>query len=287
VPLSRHSANAWISNPWCSYSCSSLLIPTPCTVPRFLFFAHAHRVNPAPYILHSTSYTLNRKTKTLNPDPEKLLSFPTLQRARPRSLFYAICDAVGLYVCNEANIESHGLAVDAHETMLCSDPAWEHAFLDRMQRMVQRDKNHSCIIVWSLGNESSYGPHHDTMADWTRRADPSRPVVRSHSFCRLVFERVEECREHRLLTCALAPFLLSRCMSQRVEVAQLTSSHPCILRPPGSPAFMTPPSRIDAALRLAESTRPGRRGLGPGQSSCASLRTLGETRRATWTSTGI
>jgi beta-galactosidase len=57
-----------------------------------------------------------------------------------------------------------------------NDPAWAMAFIDRMQRMVARDKNHPGIIMWSLGNESGYGPAHDAMAGWTRGYDPTRPI---------------------------------------------------------------------------------------------------------------
>jgi beta-galactosidase len=85
--------------------------------------------------------------------------------------WYDLCDEYGIYVIDEANVESH-----AYMTQVCQDPRYAAAFLDRMIRMVERDKNHPSIVAWSLGNESGYGPHHDAMAAWTRRADPSRPV---------------------------------------------------------------------------------------------------------------
>jgi beta-galactosidase len=87
------------------------------------------------------------------------------------SHFYDLCDEYGLYVIDEANIESH-----AHLRSICRDPRYLPAFLDRGMRMVQRDKNHPSIIFWSLGNESGYGPNHDAMAGWIRRYDPSRPL---------------------------------------------------------------------------------------------------------------
>lgn len=85
--------------------------------------------------------------------------------------FYDLCDELGLYVIDEANIESHAWIFD-----LCHDPRYLAAFVDRGARMVQRDKNHASIIAWSLGNESGYGAAHDAMAGWIRRYDPTRPL---------------------------------------------------------------------------------------------------------------
>lgn len=82
-----------------------------------------------------------------------------------------LCDELGLYVFDEANIESHAFY---HE--LCQDARYASAFLERGLRMVERDKNHPAIIVWSLGNESGYGPNHDALAGWIRHRDPSRPL---------------------------------------------------------------------------------------------------------------
>ncbi|MEM3715857.1 MAG: glycoside hydrolase family 2 TIM barrel-domain containing protein [Candidatus Bathyarchaeia archaeon] len=56
------------------------------------------------------------------------------------------------------------------------DPEWLHAFMERVVRMVERDKNHPCVIMWSLGNESGYGPNHDALAGWIHGYDPTRPV---------------------------------------------------------------------------------------------------------------
>jgi beta-galactosidase len=86
-------------------------------------------------------------------------------------VWYDLCDAYGLYLVDEANIESHGFLFT-----LCHDPRYAGAFLDRAVRMVERDKNHPSVILWSLGNESGYGASHDAMAGWIRRADPSRPL---------------------------------------------------------------------------------------------------------------
>ena len=69
------------------------------------------------------------------------------------------------------NLESHGVW-----DRLAKDPVWEGAFLDRAVRMVERDKNHPSVIVWSLGNESGYGRNHDVMANWIHERDATRPV---------------------------------------------------------------------------------------------------------------
>ncbi len=85
--------------------------------------------------------------------------------------WYDLCDEYGLYLVDEANIESHDFLHG-----ICRDPRYAGPFLDRGLRMVERDKNHPSIILWSLGNESGYGPNHDAMAGWIRQFDPSRPL---------------------------------------------------------------------------------------------------------------
>ncbi len=82
-----------------------------------------------------------------------------------------LCDEIGLYVIDEANLESH-----AYYHQVCRDPRYASAFLERAVRMVERDKNHPCVMLWSLGNESGYGPNHDAMAGWIRGYDSSRPL---------------------------------------------------------------------------------------------------------------
>ncbi len=85
--------------------------------------------------------------------------------------FYDLCDKIGFYVIDEANIETHAYFQD-----LCHDPRYTNAFVERVQAMVERDKNHPCVILWSLGNESGYGPNHDAAAGYVRGIDPSRPL---------------------------------------------------------------------------------------------------------------
>ena len=85
--------------------------------------------------------------------------------------FYDLCDELGLYVVDEANIEAHAFIFS-----LCHDPRYLAAWVERGSRMVQRDKNHPSIVMWSLGNESGYGAAHDALAAWIRRYDPTRPL---------------------------------------------------------------------------------------------------------------
>ena len=85
--------------------------------------------------------------------------------------FTDLTDELGLFVISEADIESH-----AFQSTLCHDPRYRAAWVERVGRMAQRDKNHPSIIAWSLGNESGYGANHDAAAAWLRRYDPSRPL---------------------------------------------------------------------------------------------------------------
>jgi beta-galactosidase len=84
---------------------------------------------------------------------------------------YDLCDEYGIMVIDEANLETHGLG-----SKLSNDPTWAGAYMDRMTRMVMRDKNHPSIIIWSLGNEAGEGPNHAAMAGWTHDFDITRPV---------------------------------------------------------------------------------------------------------------
>jgi beta-galactosidase len=85
--------------------------------------------------------------------------------------FLELCDRHGLYVVDEANIESHALYDE-----LCRDPRYRAQWVERVANMVERDVNHVCVIAWSLGNESGYGPNHDAAAGWVRARDASRPL---------------------------------------------------------------------------------------------------------------
>ncbi len=88
--------------------------------------------------------------------------------------WYELCDRYGLYVMDEANIESHGYGNDPRNR-LSNDPAWREAHLDRVRRMLERDKNHPSIVWWSFGNESGDGPNVEAAYKWVKQRDPSRP----------------------------------------------------------------------------------------------------------------
>lgn len=85
--------------------------------------------------------------------------------------WYRLADRYGLYIIDEANLETHALG-----GQLSNDPTWTNAFMERAVRMVERDKNHPSIVMWSLGNEAGSGPNHAAMAEWIHYADPTRPV---------------------------------------------------------------------------------------------------------------
>ncbi len=92
--------------------------------------------------------------------------------------FYDLCDELGLYVVDEANLEAHH-----HYAQLGDDPFWASQFLARAVRMVERDKNHPSIIIWSVGNETGFGPNHMAMTGWIREYDPTRPIHNEPAIC--------------------------------------------------------------------------------------------------------
>lgn len=92
-----------------------------------------------------------------------------------QELWYELCDRYGLYLVDEANIESHGIGYNKDET-LADKKEWAAMHMDRMQRMVERDKNHPSVIIWSLGNEAGDGHNFLDNYNWTKARDASRPV---------------------------------------------------------------------------------------------------------------
>ncbi len=90
--------------------------------------------------------------------------------------WYDLCDRYGIYLVDEANIESHGMGYRPDRT-LGNNPLWKEAHLDRTKRMVERDKNHPSVIIWSLGNEAGDGVNFEATYRWIKKRDPSRPVM--------------------------------------------------------------------------------------------------------------
>jgi len=85
---------------------------------------------------------------------------------------YELCDKLGLYVCDEADIETHGFQNVGNWDELTDSPEWSAAYLDRAERMFERDKNHSSIIMWSVGNESGTGLNHRLISEYYHRRSP-------------------------------------------------------------------------------------------------------------------
>ncbi|MFI6318059.1 glycoside hydrolase family 2 TIM barrel-domain containing protein [Nonomuraea sp. NPDC050556] len=94
----------------------------------------------------------------------------------PHPAFLDLCDEYGLWVIDECDLETHGFGQIDWRGNPSDDPRWEAALLDRMERMVERDKNHPSIIMWSLGNEAGVGRNLAAMATWARERDASRPI---------------------------------------------------------------------------------------------------------------
>jgi beta-galactosidase len=116
--------------------------------------------------------------------------------------WYDLCDRYGLYLIDEANIESHGMGYDP-ETTLGNNPDWNKAHMARTIAMVERDKNHPSVIIWSLGNEAGDGVNFTATSSWIRQRDPSRPVHYERAelgpntdiFCPM-YARIEEIVEY-------------------------------------------------------------------------------------------
>ncbi|VGO13120.1 Beta-galactosidase [Pontiella desulfatans] len=89
--------------------------------------------------------------------------------------WYDLCDQYGIWVLDEANIETHAFGNNP-KNKLANDPAWAAAHVDRVRRMAERDKNHPSIIIWSYGNEAGGGPNFDACRDYIKANHPERPT---------------------------------------------------------------------------------------------------------------
>ena len=131
---------------------------------------HEHDPDRAHVIDEASMIEDIRLMKRLNINAVRAAHYPNVPR------WYELTDEYGLYVVDEANIESHGMGFEPGVT-LAGRPDWLAAHMDRTVRMVERDKNHPSIIIWSLGNEAGDGENFDSTAAWIRARDPSRPIL--------------------------------------------------------------------------------------------------------------
>jgi beta-galactosidase len=130
---------------------------------------HEHEPRTGRVVSEETMLRDIRLMKGFNINAVRTSHYPNVPR------WYELADEYGLYVIDEANIESHGMEYHPDQT-LADNPEWTHAFLERTSRMVERDKNHPSIIIWSLGNEAGDGANFEATYAWIHERDPSRPV---------------------------------------------------------------------------------------------------------------
>lgn len=131
----------------------------------------------------SDGYTVTKDFLRFELEQMKKLNINCIRTAHypPTPALLDLCDEMGFYVVDETDLETHGFETrhgickdDPQDDFPCKDPRWRNAFMERIIRMVERDKNHPCVIMWSMGNEAFYGENHAAMLDWTKQRDPSR-----------------------------------------------------------------------------------------------------------------
>lgn len=144
--------------------------------PVYLRGVNRHEIDPV------RGYAVTRELMELDVRLMKQFNFNAVRTSHypNHPYWYYLCDKYGVYVVDEANVECHGIASIGKTGPLRNEPAnnpeWLPAFMDRVIRMVERDKNRPSVIMWSLGNESGYGFNHEAAAAWVRGYDPTRPV---------------------------------------------------------------------------------------------------------------
>jgi len=131
---------------------------------------HEHDPDTGHYVTEESMVRDIRLMKQSNINTVRTSHYPNAP------MWYELCDRYGLYLIDEANIESHGMGYDPAVT-LGNNPEWREAHLDRAGRMVERDKNHPSVIIWSMGNEAGDGVNFEAVSDWMHRRDPTRPVM--------------------------------------------------------------------------------------------------------------
>ena len=119
------------------------------------------------------------KMKELNINTIRTSHYP------PQPVFLELCDELGFYVVDEADLESHGFVTrntrwsyDKDAIWPSRNPAWKEAFLDRAARLYERDKNHTCVVMFSLGNESNYGENFAAMSGYIREREQGQKGIR-------------------------------------------------------------------------------------------------------------
>jgi beta-galactosidase len=130
---------------------------------------HEHNMVTGKVITEADMLKDIRLMKELNINAVRTSHYPNSER------WYSLCDQYGLYVVDEANIECDGMSFTPQAT-LSDKPEWKNAYLDRVQRMYERDKNFTSIITWSTGNESGFGDNLKACYTWLKSKDNSRPV---------------------------------------------------------------------------------------------------------------
>lgn len=130
---------------------------------------HEHNMVTGKVITEADMLQDIRLMKELNINAVRTSHYPNSER------WYALCDQYGLYVVDEANIECDGMSFSPQKT-LSDKPEWKNAYLDRVQRMYERDKNFTSIVTWSTGNESGFGDNLKACYTWLKERDNSRPV---------------------------------------------------------------------------------------------------------------
>jgi beta-galactosidase len=137
---------------------------------------HEHHDRTGHYIDEATMIKDIRTMKMHNINAVRTSHYPQPER------FYELCNQYGLYIVDEANIESHGMGAMHQESFdtlqhVAYRPEWKAAHIDRMKSMVERDKNQPSVIIWSMGNECGNGPVFYDIYDWIKQRDPNRFVL--------------------------------------------------------------------------------------------------------------
>ena len=130
---------------------------------------HEHSSKTGHYVSHEEMLKDIELMKKFNINAVRTCHYPNAPE------WYQLCNKYGIYLIDEANIESHGFGND-DKNVLSNDPEWEQAHLDRIERMVIRDRNNPSVILWSMGNESGDGPNFKACYEWIKAHDTVRPV---------------------------------------------------------------------------------------------------------------